>query len=256
MKRRSCLIAAALLILLCTSCAKQQWRASQRLNAMRQNDSYVLTHLVVEGETLSRIAENYYQDAGQADRIAAENGLLDPADLTVGSALILSFTLDEWAAAEPRYLAMQPYNLGVEAFRRGDLDLADQQFRQAVDLDKSFVDAWYNLSLVESRRGRHDKAAEILRRLLKDDPQNAELLFALGNVRFYQTEFDGAAGLFRSVLEYQPAHRQAAYALARSLGEAGRSREAIAAWEAYLRLDADSIWSERARAQLDSLRGN
>ena len=238
------------------SCAKQKWRTSHRLDTLRANDRYVLTHVVAPGETLAQIADTYYRDSGRADWIAAENGL-DPSQTpSVGSALILSFTLDEWAAAEPRYLAMEPYNRGVEALQRGEIDAADKEFREAVSLDPDFIDARYNLALVESRRGRHDAAARILEDLLDDHGREVDILFALGNARFHQTRFEDAAGLFREILALEPGHLRAAYALARTLTEDGRGIEAEAAWRAYLELDDASVWAERARMQLEKLRAS
>ena len=58
------------------------------------------------------------------------------------------------------------------------------------------------------------------------------------------------------LLTQDPTHRRGSFSLARALQESGRTEEAIAAWEAYLRLDDSSSWAETARRNLGILRGD
>ena len=62
------------------------------------------------------LSQNGFVTAGKAAaRIAAENGLEDPARLAAGSTLLLRFDADTWAEARRRAAALEPYNRGVEA---------------------------------------------------------------------------------------------------------------------------------------------
>ncbi len=248
-----CLLAAAVLPF-CGGCGRKMVRGDEPARARPHRDRYTLTHVVGEGETLARIAENYYLDESRVADIAAWNGIDDPDRLAADSVLELRFDAGEWDRAEQRLAALDPYNQGVDALRSGRLDEAREAFAQALDLDPEFSDASYNLALVYLKRGRNTDAVALLDDLLAADPDDTDYLFAYGNAQFHQAEFAAAAGTFAAILDLRPGHRQAAFGRARALTEAGRRPEAIAAWQTYLALDASSAWSDRAREQLRILR--
>lgn len=222
--------------------------------ARQHRDQYTLTHRVAEGETLARIADNYYGDPGRAADIAAWNGIHDPDLVAVGSALLLRFSAEQWDRAERRLAAMDPYNLGVDALRAGRLDEAREAFDRALAIEPDFPDARYNLALVYMKRGRNAEAADLLSGLLAADPEDRDYLFAHGNVLFHQADFTGAADRFGMILAADPADREAAFGRARALTEAGPFAAAEAAWLAYLELDRTSAWADEAREQLRALR--
>ncbi len=220
-----------------------------------EGKGHTLEHAVVPGETLDQIADNYYGDPGKAHDIAAENGLREGARLAPGSTLVLRFDGDEWQRAEQRSAAMPAYNRGVDLLEKGRLEAADEQFRSALEAAPDFLGARYNLALVWMKRGSYDQAEKELGDLVHERPRDTDFLFAHGSVLFYQARYGDAADEFRRLLAVAPGHRQGAFSLARSLQEAGRKRDAIAAWEAYLKLDSRSAWADTARRCLSELRG-
>ncbi len=151
--------------------------------------------------------------------------------------------------------ALEAYNRGVAAFDRGRLAEAETAFANALEVAPDFGAARYNLALVWLKRGLYDRAEPQLRTLAEASPRDADLLFAHGNCLFHQARFAEAAAAFRRLVGVAPGHREGAFSLALSLQEAGRRTEAIAAWEAYLRLDATSGWADKARRALRELRG-
>lgn len=151
--------------------------------------------------------------------------------------------------------ALEAYNRGVAAFGRGRLEEAETAFTNALAVAPDFGAARYNLALVWLKRGLYDRAEPSLRALAAASPRDADLLFAHGNCLFHQASFAAAAAAFRRLVGVVPGHREGTYSLALSLQEAGRRTEAIAAWEAYLRLDATSGWADKARRALGELRG-
>jgi tetratricopeptide (TPR) repeat protein len=215
-----------------------------------------IEHTVREGETLARIADIYYGDPAQADRIAADNGVTDPARLAAGSVLRLRFDDASYERARRRAAALEPYNRGVEAMSRGDLDEAERQFRLALRTVPDLADARYNLALVLMKRGQNEAASDLLGALVAERPQDPEFGFALGNALFRQTRFVEAARAFDRVLAVAPDHRRAAFGHARALQESGARAEAIAAWQRYLELDPASSWAAEARRHLAELRGD
>ena len=215
----------------------------------------VIEHTVGEGETLSRIADIYYGDPGRAADIAEDNGVTDPSRLAAGSVLRLRFAADEYDQARRRSVAMKPYNRGVEALARGNLEEAERQFRLALRTVPDLQDARYNLALVLLKRGQAEAATDLLKPLVAERPADPDFGFALGNALFRQTRYLEAAQAFAQVLGAHPDHRRAAFGRARALQESGARQEARSAWQRYLELDSQSSWAAEARRHLGELGG-
>lgn len=238
-------------LLIGNGCSKRVLRTEPGRSA---GDPRTIVHQVTPGETLSRIADNYYGDPDRYQRIATDNGITDPARLAPGSALLLRFSKQEWRVAQRRAAAMQPYNHGVESLEQERLDDAEQEFRLALEIAPEFHSARYNLALVLLKRGQHEQAEELLDGLVAERPRDQDVLFAYGHVLFLEARFAEAATIFRRLLGKDPQHRRGTFGLARALQEAGNHSEAIGVWEAYLGLDDTSAWADVARRNLQELR--
>ena len=223
--------------------------------APTEPSTQIIEHTVGEGETLSRIADIYYGDPGRAADIAADNGVTDPSRLAAGSVLRLRFAPAEYDQARRRSVAMKPYNRGVEALARGNLDEAERQFRLALRTVPELPDARYNLALVLLKRGQAEAATDLLKPLVAERPADPDFGFALGNALFQQTRYLEAAQAFAQVLQAHPDHRRAAFGRARALQESGARQEARSAWRRYLELDSESSWAAEARRHLGELGG-
>ena len=219
------------------------------------DDVQTLQHTVGEGESLSRIADLYYGDPARADQIARDNGVSDPAKLAAGSVLELQFAPSEYDAARRRAAALEPYNRGVAAMARGDLQEAERNFRLALRTEPGLVDARYNLALVLLKRGQAEAAGDLLGDLVAERPEDPDFGFALGNSLFKQTRYLVASQAFAQVMVHHPDHRRAAFGHARALQEAGSRQEAIQAWKRYLDIDDTSSWAVEARRHLRELQG-
>ncbi len=215
--------------------------------------STVIAHTVKSGETLARIADNYYGEPGRAADIARRNGLARGRDPVPGSVLHLPFEPAEWAGAQRRASALDPYNRGVQALAQDRLGEAERLFRVALETAPDLLDARYNLALVLLRRGQAEEAVTLLEALTEARPGDAEYRCARGNALFQAVRFAEAAQQFARVLAGQQDHRRAAFGYARSLQEEGRSMEAATAWRRYLELDPDSSWADAAREHLRKL---
>ncbi len=242
-----------LVLLAAAGCAKRVGPGDTPQQTVVHEDRSV-RHTVAAGETLTRIAENYYGDPAAAERIARLNGITDPDRILPGSVLILEFDEGQFRGARQRAVALEAYNRGVELMEQDRLAQAEDRFRLALETWPGMPSASYNLALVLSRRGRHSEAVEILDGIIAIDPSSPDFLFARGHAQFSMTRFAEAADSFRDVLKLDPRHKRAAFSLARCLQEDGRPAEAIAAWEAYLELDETSSWADTARRNLKNLR--
>ncbi|HVW02508.1 MAG TPA: tetratricopeptide repeat protein [Planctomycetaceae bacterium] len=108
------------------------------------------------------------------------------------------------------------FNLGNALYAAGQREAARERFRQAVELDAEYVEAWNNLGNVLSETGQRESAIEAFERALELDPH------------------------------YSDAH----FNLAETLTELGRREQARPHWQTYLKYDHRSEWSTRARRQL------
>ena len=100
--------------------------------------------------------------------------------------------------------------------QRRHREQALERYRQAIELDPQFTDAWNNLGVLLSETGQRDQALSAFRRALASDAQDARCL----------------------------------YNLADTLDEMGRWKEALPYWETYLRMDRTSRWAAHAESRL------
>jgi nucleoid-associated protein YgaU len=70
--------------------ASKKKSTDQITNAIKQNSNIALnTHRIVEGETMSSIAGDYYDDVNKYSVIAQANPNVDPARLQIGVLLVI-----------------------------------------------------------------------------------------------------------------------------------------------------------------------
>ena len=246
-------LAALLLLAVASGCSKKVVRPDGDVGDVGDGGPRIIEHEIVAGETLRRIADNYYGDPERAEQIARQNGLTDPNRIVPGSVLRLVFDEQEWSTAQKRATALQSYNRGVELLGQDKLDMAEQQFRRAVTTAPDLLAARYNLALVLLKRGHHDEALGLLEQLTEVRPDDTDFRFARGNALFLLTRFDEAVTQFAAVIERDAGHKRAAFGLARSLQEGGHTERAISAWQRYLELDSSSRWADVARRNLTQL---
>ncbi|MDQ7051363.1 MAG: tetratricopeptide repeat protein [candidate division KSB1 bacterium] len=104
----------------------------------------------------------------------------------------------------------------------------------------------------------------------KSNPEQAEMFYTkalsidstlasvyndLGVLQWKRSECKSAIPFFKKALKYQPDLKEALYNLAMVYQHFPEFRqEALATWEAYLKLDSDSNWSKIARMHLERLK--
>ncbi len=102
---------------------------------------------------------------------------------------------------------------GQEALKNGNLDQAEKDFRQVVQLDPSSGAAYANLGVVYMRRRQWDRALGELHRAEKLMPGVPGIRLNIGLAYYRQNEFLKAIPPFQSAVEAQPDALQPRYLL-------------------------------------------
>ncbi len=98
----------------------------------------------------------------------------------------------------------------------GEVEAAAERYRQVVEAEPAWGDAWNNLGILLGETGKRDESAAAFERALAINPDDA----------------------------------RAHYNLADALDELGRSADAKPHWQAYLRFDGHSQWARHARSRV------
>ncbi|MBI5657562.1 MAG: tetratricopeptide repeat protein [Geobacter sp.] len=157
-------------------------------------------------------------------------------NLTWGDELLL------WsdAAAKAPGKARPHYNLGVVLSRRGLLDAAENEFRQAIAIDPRHARARYNLGVIRASRGEYAAARSDYEAALALDPALAEAHNALGSLRAATGNLEGAISSYRQALRLDPTLADARNNLGAALAATGRTEAAIIEIESAVRLNPEN----------------
>jgi tetratricopeptide (TPR) repeat protein len=105
------------------------------------------------------------------------------------------------------------FQRGQEALKNGNLDQAEQDFREVLELDPASGAAYANLGVVHMRRRQWDKALEDLHQAEKLMPQVSGIRLNIGLAYYRQNEFLKATTPFETVVRDQPDAVQPRYLL-------------------------------------------
>ena len=103
---------------------------------------------------------------------------------------------------------------GLTAMMRGDLARAEQFFRRAIQLDKSYVAAFHQLGRCCVRLGQPQRAVDILQQVLAHRPNLIPARLDLGHALLALGQLDEAESQFRQVAGIQPENWRAHIGLA------------------------------------------
>jgi tetratricopeptide (TPR) repeat protein len=146
------------------------------------------------------------------------------------------------------------YRMFVEACAaedRGDSELAEHLFRQAIDLEPNMAAALTNLGNLVYRQGEVEEARRLYERALEHDPNQAEARYNLANALEDLGEIEAAVTELRKVCAQAPDFADAHYNLGLLLAQLGGAAQARQHLERYLELDAQSDWATHARQYLE-----
>lgn len=210
-----------------------------------------------------------YAGAGRLSRLAGgarAAALLAGALLVVGLGVaarartaVWESDLALWGAAvraDPG-VARPHANLGVALLRAGKPAEAAAQLREALRLRPDFPEAHAGLGDALLEQGDLDAAAASYREALRLRPTLADAAFDLGRVALRRRDWAGAIEAFGAAARLDPRNPLAHHNLAYALTAAGRTDEAIAAYERAIALPSTHADEHRYNlANLHARRGD
>jgi tetratricopeptide (TPR) repeat protein len=146
------------------------------------------------------------------------------------------------------------YRMFVEACAaedRGEIQLAEHLFRQAIDLEPNMAAALTNLGNLVYRQGEVEEARRLYERALEHDPVQPEARYNLANTLEDLGEIELAVAELRKVCAAAPDFADAHYNLGLMLAQLGGTAQARQHLERYLELDGQSDWAMHARSYLE-----
>lgn len=144
-------------------------------------------------------------------------------------------------------LAARPHDWVLHArFARllahfGQLDSAQQHWRQVTELVPHYDQGWYGLANLLDTMGRPSDAAEMFRALLRRRPDLYEARNGLGLALTSQGQLTEAIAQFQRAIRLRPQAAEARVNLGRVLAQQGRVQEALQAYRQAIQADPNSV---------------
>ena len=163
--------------------------------------------------------------------------------------------------AQDAYLAAQQanaddtsaqLNIGVFYQTRGQLALAEDAYRRAIELDPYFIAAYVNLADLYRASFRDPDAERLLQTGLQQLPEAAPLHFSLGLLKVRCKQMDQALTALRQAVSLDPDTSRYRYVLAVALDSAGQRADALAELEKGLQRNPNSQTLLTLRQQLQT----
>lgn len=161
--------------------------------------------------------------------ILAESPLT--AGITDVDRIKLNKVLDEYRESQA-YQADRGFSyvaLGNLSLSMGQLDQAEAEFKQAIDIEPIFVPAYVNLADVYRMQKQEVKARTVLDKGLKVAPENASLYFAKAMSLIRDQQKSQALEPLQKATEYAPSNTRYHYTYAILLKDLGKQQQAVAA---------------------------
>jgi tetratricopeptide (TPR) repeat protein len=180
--------------------------------------------------------------------------------LTKGNALFDEKKYDEARGVFEEILVKYPdayimhRNVGNCWFAQEKYDMAEQSYLKVLEKDPKNADAMILIGNTYANRGDTPKALEWYGKLEFDKIDDPIVLYNVGANYYNSGKFEDALKYYRKATEIQKDFPDGLYQLGLTLLNLQNNAEAVAAFEAYLKIDVDSERAGQVRSFLDYLK--
>jgi tetratricopeptide (TPR) repeat protein len=131
----------------------------------------------------------------------------------------------------------------LQHHQAGNLGLAEQFFRQVLQIDPSHAGALNSLAVVLAQEGRLVDAVVCFEQALQLHPGDLAMRNNLGLILYRQGNLDAAITHYQHVLRLNPDYVETHFNMGNALRNRGNMSEAIACYRQALRRQPDHVWA-------------
>jgi protein O-mannosyl-transferase len=137
------------------------------------------------------------------------------------------------------FYALAHYNLGNALFQKGQVDEAIQHYQESIRLLPMYVEPYNNLGLALAQKGQTDEAIRQFKQAVHLKPDDADVHYNLGAALGRRGQLDEAIRHYEEALRLKPDRAEAHNNLGAAFYKQGRTAEAIRHFQEALRLQPD-----------------
>jgi len=155
--------------------------------------------------------------------------------------ILVGLSLPDWFHVRPANYSRDFWSVGNCRLEKGELDLAEKEYRRAIFLDPNYDDALNNLGETLYKKGEIESAMDVFSELLERHPDYAAGWNNLGACYEKLDKFDMAEKAYRRALVIYEGHITARLNLAETLLKQGKMDEARQEYQIALRDAPDHL---------------
>jgi len=140
-------------------------------------------------------------------------------------------------STEDNYLAHN--NLGTALSAEGENDDAIAHYREAIDINPSYVDAHYNLGVALAAQGKNEEAIAQYHAAIKINPNYVDAYYNLANLLMKQGNMEEVVDNYRQAVKINPNHFEAHCNLAEVFVKQNKIDQAIEHFREAVRITPD-----------------
>jgi tetratricopeptide (TPR) repeat protein len=144
-------------------------------------------------------------------------------------------------------------NLGILYMKKGELGVAEREFRQVIEQDHNNAQAYFNLGNVLYITRRNEEAKQTIEEGLRREPGSAKGHYFMGSVLVRMGELAAGEEQLKKARELDPRMPQVLIALATLYLQTGRDGEAIAMFDSFLRQFPNDPMAPKVRAAISKI---
>ncbi len=160
------------------------------------------------------------------------------------------------AAVPLHATARERYAAGTEAEQQGEYITAVQRYREALDLNPNFSDAWHGLARSFFRLAEYEQALQAVREARRRARLNTEIAALEGDILLLLGRIQDAADAYNRILATEPNNLAARIGLAELAVAEGRTVSAMDTYRTVLNLAPENRPAILALAVLHDERGD
>ena len=133
------------------------------------------------------------------------------------------------------------FNLGIMYTNLHKYDLAEENFKEAIEIDDQFYTAKYNLAMLYNQMGKNNEAADLFREVTETHPELYEAAYSLGLLLVEMNRMEEGVVYLEKAAEGMPGYPRVYYNLGLLQQELQRFSEAEASLLKALNLEPDNM---------------